>query len=248
MRPGSKPGRSPLRAGVERMLLLAGVAALVLVAGVRLDALLGERRAREELEARFAAARRSAPLPAPSDDTDTARPARAPLPLEALAVPPPDTADWAATRRAAWEASRAAASGAPLGLLSIPSVGLSVAVFAGADELDLNRGVGRIEGTRIESNLGIAGHRDGFFRSLRNVAEGARITLETPTSTLTYEVRSRSIVSPDDVRVLDPTAEPTLTLVTCYPFFVLGHAPKRFIVHAALVASAERGSVAAASR
>ena len=105
-------------------------------------------------------------------------------------------------------------------------------------ELSLNRGVGRIEGTRIESNLGIAGHRDGFFRALRNVAEHDLITLETPHSSYTYEVQSLSVVSPEDVQVLAPTPGPTLTLVTCHPFFVLGHAPTRFIVHAVRVETA----------
>jgi LPXTG-site transpeptidase (sortase) family protein len=112
------------------------------------------------------------------------------------------------------------------------AVGLAVVVLDGTDELSLNRGVGRIAGTRIESNLGIAGHRDGFFRALRNVAEHDLISLETPHASYTYEVRSLSVVAPEDVQVLAPTPGPTLTLVTCHPFFVLGHASKRFIVHA----------------
>lgn len=153
----------------------------------------------------------------------------------AFASPAPDTREWSKTRRAAWEASRSTPAGTPLGLLSIPSLGLSVVVFEGTDALSLNRGVGRIQGTRIQSNLGIAGHRDGFFRSLRKVTKGDRITLETRGSTYAYEVRSLSIVSPEDVQVLDPTPGPTLTLVTCHPFFVLGHAPQRFIVHAVRV-------------
>jgi sortase A len=62
-----------------------------------------------------------------------------------------------------------------------------------------------------------------------------RITLETPGASYTYEVRSLSVVAPEDVHVLDPTPAPTLTLVTCHPFFVLGHAPNRFIVHAVRV-------------
>jgi sortase A len=157
----------------------------------------------------------------------------------ALVSPAPDTREWSKTRRAEWEASRSAPAGTPLGLLSIPSLGLSVVVFEGTDAISLNRGVGRIQGTRIQSNLGIAGHRDGFFRSLRNATKGDRITLETQGSTYAYEIRSLSIVSPEDVQVLDPTPGPTLTLVTCHPFFVLGHAPQRFIVHAVLVGESD---------
>jgi sortase A len=101
----------------------------------------------------------------------------------------------------------------------------------------LNRGVGRVAGTHLESNLGISGHRDGYFRALRSIAPGDRIVLETPGAAYEYAVQEISVVSPGDVHVLDPTAEPTLTLVTCFPFFVLGPAPERFIVRAVRVAA-----------
>jgi sortase A len=205
-----------LRVWASRVLIVAGAIGLALVAGVRVDSALGARRAWAELEAEFAAVEVEAEF-------------------AAVEAPNPDTRDWSATRRAQWEASLTARTGAPLGRLTIPAVGLEVVVLDGTDELSLNRGVGRIEGTRIESNLGIAGHRDGFFRALRNVAERDLITVETPRSSHTYEVRSLSVVNPEDVEVLAPTPGPTLTLVTCHPFFVLGHAPKRFIVHAVRV-------------
>jgi sortase A len=193
-----------LRMRASRVLIAAGAIGLAAVAGVRVDSALGGVRARAELDAEFAAA----------------------------SAPEPDTRDWSATRRAEWEESRTAPAGTPVGRLSIPALDLSVVVLDGTDELSLNRGVGRIAGTRIESNLGIAGHRDGFFRALRNVAEHDLITLETPHASYTYEVRSLSVVAPEDVQVLAPTPGPSLTLVTCHPFFVLGHASKRFIVHA----------------
>ena len=196
-----------LRTHVSRFLIVAGALGLAAVAGVRADSVLGEQRARAQLEAAF----------------------------DAADAPAPDTREWSDTRRAQWEASRVAPIGAPVGRLSIPALGLEVVVLDGTDELSLNRGVGRIAGTHIETNLGIAGHRDGFFRSLRNVAENDLIILETPHSSTTYEVRSLSVVSPEDVHVLAPTEGPTLTLVTCHPFFVLGHAPNRFIVHAVRV-------------
>jgi sortase A len=99
----------------------------------------------------------------------------------------------------------------------------------------MNRGVGRIRGTAqldVEGNLGIAGHRDGFFRGLKDVAVGDRIELQTTGGLTTYSVDSILIVDPDDVFVLDPTTDQTITLVTCYPFYYVGHAPKRFIVKA----------------
>ena len=211
-----RPWIVALQMRASRVLIAAGAIGLALVAGVRGDSALGVQRARAELEAEFAA----------------------------VEAPEPDTRDWSATRRAQWEASRTARTGTPVGRLTIPAVGLEVVVLDGTDELSLNRGVGRIEGTRIESNLGIAGHRDGFFRALRNVAEYDLITLETPRSSYTYEVRSLSVVSPEDVQVLAPTPGPTLTLVTCHPFFVLGHASKRFIVQAVRVETGELRSEA----
>ena len=200
-----------LRTHASRFLIVVGATGLAVVAGVRADSMLGTQRARAQLEAAFAAAE----------------------------SPAPDTREWSDARRARWEASLTAPIGAPVGRLSIPALGLDVVVLDGTDELSLNRGVGRIAGTRIESNLGIAGHRDGFFRSLRHVAENDRIILETPDTSTTYEVRSLSVVSPEDVQVLAPTAGPTLTLVTCHPFFVLGHAPNRFIVHAVRIDASE---------
>jgi sortase A len=102
----------------------------------------------------------------------------------------------------------------------------------------LDRGVGRVAGTRIETNLGVSGHRDGFFLGLRNVSTGDCIRLETPGAAYDYEVCTLSVGSPEDVHVLGPTLEPTLTLVTCFPFCALGNAPKRFIVHAVRVGDA----------
>lgn len=215
---------SALRIGLERLLIGAGTAALALVAAARIDASIGEREARSEFAAQVAAARDA------SGREEQSYPSLA-------GEPTPDTTEWSASRESAWRASLSAPSGTTLGLLSIPSIGLSVGVLEGTDDLTLNRGVGRVAGTRIESNLGISGHRDGFFRGLRSVVEGDRILLQTPTATHVYEVRTLSIVWPEDVHVLDPTPEPALTLITCFPFFVLGHAPQRFIVRAVRVAS-----------
>jgi len=109
--------------------------------------------------------------------------------------------------------------------------------FGGTDELTLNHGVGRIAGTahpRDSGNIGIAGHRDGFFRGLKDVAVGDIIDLKTLTGTNTYAVDRIQIVSPRQVEVLGPTSVPSITLVTCYPFYFIGSAPQRYIVTASL--------------
>jgi sortase A len=124
---------------------------------------------------------------------------------------------------------------APQALLRIPSLKLVVPVFEGTSELNLNRGAGRIEGTaRIgePGNVGIAAHRDGFFRVLKDVKIGDTLLLERLTGTDTYRVVSTTIVDPSEVSVLTATATQSVTLVTCYPFYYVGSAPRRFIVHA----------------
>ena len=112
---------------------------------------------------------------------------------------------------------------------------LAVPVYDGPEEFNLTRGAGRIRGTaRVggNGNLGIAAHRDSFFRPLKDIEVGDTMELKTAGGTVTYEVSSIEIVDPDEVSVLAPTANRTLTLVTCYPFYYVGHAPKRFIVKA----------------
>ena len=128
---------------------------------------------------------------------------------------------------------------APLGRLEIPEANVSVMLLDGTEEWVLDRAVGRIEGTAElgeAGNLGIAGHRDGIFRGLRHLAVGDRLMLTTLDGISHYEVDTLRIVTPRDVEVLDPTPHKSLTLVTCYPFYFVGDAPKRFIVHAREVA------------
>jgi LPXTG-site transpeptidase (sortase) family protein len=102
-------------------------------------------------------------------------------------------------------------------------------------DVNLNRGAGRIEGTaRIgeAGNVGIAAHRDGFFRALKDVRVGDTLLLERVTATRTYRVVSTTLVDPSEVSVLAPTTTESVTLVTCYPFYYVGSAPRRFIVRA----------------
>jgi sortase A len=121
-----------------------------------------------------------------------------------------------------------------LGRLVVPDASVSVMLLEGTDELTLNRAVGRIEGTARPGeagNLGVAGHRDSFFRGLRHVRMGHSLSLTTLEGIAHYEVESIVIVEPSDVEVLEPTDYPSITLVTCYPFYFVGDAPKRYIVH-----------------
>ena len=147
----------------------------------------------------------------------------------------PDTRLWAPERIKAYEESRRAASGAPLAVLRIPKIGLEVPVLEGTDELTLNRAVGLIEDTARpgeSGNVGIAGHRDGFFRGLMDVKAGDILELETLGGKTAYAVEFVRIVAPEDASVLDATPSPALTLVTCYPFYYVGSAPQRYIVRA----------------
>jgi sortase A len=124
---------------------------------------------------------------------------------------------------------------AVIGRLEIPRLKLSVMVREGADEGTLSRAVGHIPGTALPGNVGnvgLAGHRDTFFRALRNIRSDDTIELETTAGTYRYAVKSTRIVTPRDVSVLQASGGETLTLVTCYPFYYVGSAPKRFIVRA----------------
>jgi sortase A len=130
--------------------------------------------------------------------------------------------------------------GTPLAVLSIPKLGLDVPVFEGTGELTLNQGAGRIVGTARpgeQGNIGIAGHRDGFFRGLKDVRVGDRIELAVLGRRSAYTVDSITVVKPGDVSVLRARARPSLTLVTCYPFYFVGDAPQRYIVQASLAES-----------
>ena len=125
----------------------------------------------------------------------------------------------------------------PLAVLRIPKLRLEVPVLPGTDDRTLDRAVGHIEHTALpgtEGNAGIAGHRDGFFRGLKDIAAGDVIELETASGKETYHVERTWVVDPDTVSVLDPTPTRALTLVTCYPFYFVGAAPRRFIVRAVL--------------
>jgi sortase A len=122
-----------------------------------------------------------------------------------------------------------------LAILRIPGIALEVPVNFGTEELVLLRGAGLVEGTALpgsNGNVAIAAHRDTYFSDLKDLALGDRIELVMLDRTQAYVVTDLSVVEPTDVHVLADIGEPVLTLVTCYPFYFVGHAPKRFIVRA----------------
>jgi sortase A len=142
---------------------------------------------------------------------------------------------WSAQRIREYKESVIHDTGLPLAVLRIPKLRLEVPVFDGTDDLTLNRGAGRILGTARpgeSGNTGIAGHRDGFFRGLKDIGLGDSLEFILPGRAERYVVSDIQITTPDDVSVLRPTATPTLTLVTCYPFYFVGSAPQRYIVRA----------------
>ena len=151
------------------------------------------------------------------------------------AIAPPEQSLWSEGRIEAYNASLAEAVSDVLGVLEIPRLSLEVPIYDGASDLHMDRGAARIDGTAMPGeagNLGVAGHRDGFFRALKDIELGDEITITSASGPETYVVSELSIVQPTAVEVLDPTDTPSVTLVTCYPFYFVGHAPERFIVRA----------------
>ena len=141
----------------------------------------------------------------------------------------------AASAGVAQSVGPAAAAGDPIGRIEIPRLLLSVVVIEGIDDANLRRAVGHIPGTALPGhpgNVGLAGHRDTFFHPLKNLRIKDDVRLSTPSGTFTYEVESLRVVDPDAVEVLGASSANVLTLVTCYPFYYVGTAPKRFIVRA----------------
>lgn len=125
--------------------------------------------------------------------------------------------------------------GEVLGRLEIPRIGLSVMVWEGESHEVLARGAGHLPDTALpgqRGNVAIAGHRDTVFRPLKDIRKDDVMTLTTPGGAYRYVVESTRIVKPTYTQVLDSTSYPVLTLVTCYPFYYIGSAPKRFVVRA----------------
>jgi sortase A len=126
-------------------------------------------------------------------------------------------------------------SASVIGRISIPRLHLSAIVEEGVDDVTLSRAVGHIPGTAFPGetgNIGVAGHRDTFFRALKDLQPNDEIDFTTHSGRFRYTVESLRVVEPDNVEVLKSEGGETLTIVTCFPFQYIGNAPRRFIVHA----------------
>jgi LPXTG-site transpeptidase (sortase) family protein len=133
------------------------------------------------------------------------------------------------------EGPRLIAEGGVIGELEVPRLGLKVIVAQGDSAGILRRAVGHIRETALpgqSGNVALTGHRDTVFRPLRNIRLGDAITFKTAAGDFRYQVESTAVVPPSDVSVLQPSSEPTITLITCFPFYYVGAAPNRFIVRA----------------
>lgn len=208
------------------MKILSGFERLLLFFGVLLVALYGVARCYSALYS-YTAVR--------SFRRNQAASKNAPVNPVQLSGGIPDFHLWSPKRIEEYQIATSTSNGAPLGVLKISSVGIEVPVLEGTDDLTLNRGAGHIEGTSTpgeEGNIGIAAHRDGFFRGLKDVHVGDVFDVYTEKGNTRYVVDDIRIVPPEDVSVLEPGAKPSVTLVTCFPFYFVGSAPLRYIVHA----------------
>jgi sortase A len=193
---------------IERLLFIVGATCLGAYAFATVDA----RRYQAEQTAAFAASEAAEKAPAARPRPEEKRSASAAMPSTELVE-----------------------TGTLLGMLDVPRLKLSAPVVQGDDDSTLSKAVGHLPDTPLpwhEGNSAVAAHRDTLFRPLKDIAVGDEILFRTPTGDLHYRVTRTSIVNPDDVSVLDPGSRNMITLITCYPFYYVGHAPKRFIVHA----------------
>lgn len=216
----TNPGKSALRSRwvwAERALLLIGILCLGIYAWSRLDTWLFDRAQSARLEQALAHPEKKRPA-AETDSFESFRKgAERELPEKKPSTPAP-------------------AEGDLIGRIAVERLGVSAIVLEGVGNRELRRGAGHIPATPLpgqgEGNVGIAAHRDSFFRALKDIREDDTIELTTLDGTFRYKVEWTKIVKPADVSVLEPTDEPALTLVTCYPFYYVGSAPERFIVRA----------------
>ena len=201
----------------QRLFFLVGILALGYVGFVLVDAKLYQAyhtwRFQQDLDGLRLSVNRGVSLPLPSS--------------------PPSLAK--AERANAESLRMGGREGAPLGRIEINAIGLEVMILEGTDDGTLQRAVGHIPGTALPGqagNVAIAGHRDTFFRPLRNIRKDDEITVTTLKGFYRYRVDSTRVVEPEDIAVLDDSDDAVLTLVTCYPFYFVGSAPQRFIVRA----------------
>lgn len=168
-----------------------------------------------------------------------------------ILLSPVDDTDWSSSRRAAYRALiERGGLPEPIGELRLPAGEASyveVPILAGTGEAALTLGAGHLSETALpdgDGNIAIAGHRDGYFRALRRLRNGDRLVLESSAGARTFEITDTQVVAPEDVWVLEPTADTVLTLITCHPFYFVGSAPDRYVVRARLLpAPAAAGAI-----
>jgi sortase A len=217
--------RGPVYSWLYRSLIAFGLACLLGVAFFTIQAALYQRQAKAEIDGMIAA-RDAAPASSEAPQANAATPAPAEatesptMSRPAPAVPP----------------GTMLARGTVIGRVDVPRLKLSAAVAEGDDDSTLGKAVGHLPDTPLPwqnaGNAAFAAHRDGLFRPLRNIRVNDDVKVVTARGDFLYRVTKTQVVNPDDVWVLAPTKTATLTLITCYPFDFIGHAPKRFIVQA----------------
>lgn len=220
---------SRVRRTIECALVTAGIILLLVFIAAQAHRVMMVRAEMKRFKDAMALENRKK---APASESPESPIPRFPADRDAATVPPGP-----ASSGVAHGTGRTPYAGHAIAILRIPKLHLEVPVLDGTDAITLNRGVGRIRGTALPGqggNIAIAGHRDGFFRGLKDIHAGDEIELLAAQRTDIYIVDRTVIVDPDDTSVLENGATPALTLVTCYPFHYIGNAPRRFVVEASL--------------
>ncbi|WOJ92101.1 class D sortase [Congregibacter variabilis] len=148
----------------------------------------------------------------------------------------PDMQLWSDVRKDAYLRAIETENTPVLAILRAPSLGLSVPVYNSASDLNMDRGAGVIDGMAYPhepGHIGIAGHRDGYFRTLKDASVGDSLILDTLNGERRFIIEDLRVIDPDELQYLQETEDPRLTIVTCYPFYFAGSAPQRFLVRAA---------------
>lgn len=197
-------GRSPTLRWIDRALMAFGIVCLIFYAILAANTALYQRRAKAEIDRMIAERSLSG----------------APVLVHPVALAP----------------AVPVLPGEMIGRVDVPRLKLSAAVAEGDDDATLGKAVGHLPDTplpwQMTGNVAFAAHRDGLFRPLKNIRINDEVRVITARGEFVYRVRKTQIVDPNDVWVVAPTPRPTLTLITCYPFSFIGHAPHRFIVQA----------------
>ena len=154
----------------------------------------------------------------------------------------PDMQMWSDSRRESYLEALEAKPGTAMATLQVPALALEVPVYANDSDLHLDLGSGVIQGMDYpheKGHIGIAGHRDGYFRALKDLTIGDQLLLHTMNGLKTFVVEELKVIDPNEVDYLAATDEQRLTIVTCYPFYFVGEAPQRYLVRAIPVNATE---------